>query len=68
MSPVTEISRSPFSRRTVENPVCRSTRTMSASGTYPPEAVRIWVRSRKSAVSSPSGSSTRMVALRGPSG
>ena len=33
MSPVTEISRMPFSRRTVLKPVRRSTLTMSLSGT-----------------------------------
>ncbi len=67
-SPLTETSRRPFSRRTVEKPSCRSTVTMSERGTYSPAEVRIRVRSRKSAVSSPSGSSTRIDAVRGPSG
>ena len=68
MSPVTEIKRIPFSRRTVENPLFNSTLTISANGTYSPCGERNCIRSRKSADSSSSGSSTRNSALRVPKG
>ena len=68
MSPVTSIIRSPFSRRTTEKPASVLTDTMSPKGTQAPDAVRICMRSRKSARRSSSASSTVMAPVRVPSG
>ena len=68
ISPETLSTLSPFSRRTVAKPSRFLTVTISASGTYSPVGVRKSVRSRKSAFSPPSASSTRISAERTPSG